>query len=383
MSFIIAVLVVAISCSAITIKTLVGYTDMKLITKILISLLILVSWFAPILVRGIRGTNLFSNEVFSIISNTGYFLFGFAFILFSVLIFRDLLWYIIYGTAKLFGYVSWLLNPKNINILDNANIATVIFSVGVAFYAYFEANKVPDIKEVDFVSSKLKQDISLVHLSDLHFSRTTDLDRVNNLVAKVNEQNPDIIIITGDIVDDDVPNLEKHMQALQKLQAKHGVFVSNGNHEFYSGINSWSKKFKDLGFNFLFNQGQNIPELNLFVAGIPDMTTAGARKSFNIDFVRTLNNSSISEYKLLMSHHPQVIDYVTKVGFDLQLSGHTHGGQIFPFHWLAKKANTYLAGKYNVNGVDLYVSRGTGYWGPPMRLFAPSEITLIKLKAQK
>lgn len=376
-------MVVAVSCSAITIKTLVGYTDMRLITKVLISLLVVVSWFAPVLVRGVRDSNLFSNEAFSMISNVGYFLFGLAFILFCVLILRDLLWYVIDGIARLLGHIIWSINPKNISVLDRANVVTVLFSIALAFYAYFEATKLPNTKEVDFVSSKLKQDITLVHLSDLHFSRTTDVKKVDNLVTKVNGLNPDVILITGDIVDDDVPHLENHMKSLQKLQAKYGVFVSNGNHEFYSGINSWSKEFKNLGFNFLFNQGKNIPELNLFVAGIPDMTTAGARESLKINFDRTLKNSSISEYKLLMSHHPQVIDYVTKVGFDLQLSGHTHGGQIYPFHWLAKKANKYLAGKYQVNGVDLYVSRGTGYWGPPMRLFAPSEIALIKLKAQK
>ena len=88
-------------------------------------------------------------------------------------------------------------------------------------------------------------------------------------------------------------------------------------------------------------------------------------------------------YRILLSHYPQYADYLDEVEVDLQLSGHTHGGQIFPFHFLAWRANKYLAGAYRVKNTDLYVSRGTGYWGPPMRLFAPAEIALIKIKPQE
>ena len=148
-----------------------------------------------------------------------------------------------------------------------------------------------------------------------------------------------------------------------------------GNHEFYNDVYAAKRILDKSKLQFLFNGGVHIKNSNVFLAGIPDMGTMAER----INFWRTLNRSKQSDYKVLLSHSPSIVNSLSKGLVDLVLSGHTHGGQIFPLHWFAKKANNYLAGLYNKNGTDLYVSRGTGTWGPSMRFFAPSEITIINL----
>ena len=150
------------------------------------------------------------------------------------------------------------------------------------------------------------------------------------------------------------------------------------------------------GQSFLFRSADRVqlspirsvlPRISEQITGSPlAIASSIARGSpfFKIDVDRTLENSSDGQYKILLSHTPRFQkEMITKAQYDLQLSGHTHGGQIFPFHLLVKQANKYLAGLYDVNDTKLYLSRGTGYWGPPMRLFAPSEITVIRLKPEK
>ena len=172
--------------------------------------------------------------------------------------------------------------------------------------------------------------------------------------------------------------------ALEELQSKYGIFAVFGNHEFYNGLMPWQFKFGKMGWSALFNYGLPVKDTELYVGGVPDVSIARGSPFFKIDVDRTLENSSDGQYKILLSHTPRFQkEMITKAQYDLQLSGHTHGGQIFPFHLLVKQANKYLAGLYDVNDTKLYLSRGAGYWGPPMRLFAPSEITVIRLKPEK
>jgi hypothetical protein len=148
-----------------------------------------------------------------------------------------------------------------------------------------------------------------------------------------------------------------------------------GNHEFYNDIYAAKHAFDALGFNFLFNGGEPIADSNVYLAGIPDLNTMFER----ISLYRTFNKSQKSQYKILLSHTPNIVSSLSTELTDLVLSGHTHGGQIFPFHFLVKQANEFLSGSYRVNNIDLFVSNGAGTWGPSMRLFAPSDIVLINL----
>lgn len=381
MFFYVAVLIIALACSTITIKTLVGYSSIKLVYKLIISLLILAGWFAPVWLAIVR--NNVSNSLYTLLTNIGYTLFGFLFLLFIILMLRDVVWYGIYGAARLMNLSSWSINPKNISLLDHANVIVVVTSVLLSSYALYAGLKAPAVKELTITSPKIAEDMRVVQLSDLHITRATPITDIYALVNQINDLQPHAIFMTGDIIDDDVAMIDEHLNALQSLIAPYGVYASNGNHEFYNNLHAWSTKFASLGIKVLFNKGYLLNNSNVFVSGIPDAQAATSHPNFNVNFVKALQGSSPENYKILLSHNPDMIDNITSISYSLQLSGHTHGGQIFPFHLLVKKANKYLAGSYNVNGVHLYVNRGAGTWGPSMRLFAPSEITLISFKSQK
>lgn len=383
MFFYIGVLIIAASCSLISIRTLVGYSNIKLLYKVLIGIFICFGWFFPVIVNIVKNNISLSPAAYNLLYTAGYTLFGFMFILFTMLMLRDILWYMIYGIAKLFHACSWRLNPKNIDVLDHANVIVFFISVLLGAYAYHEGTKVPEFREITIKSRKIAKDIKAIHLSDMHITRATSPLKIQEIVNKINMQLPDVIFMTGDIIDDDISKLMPQMDALSNLSARYGIYSSAGNHEFYNGLGQWMFKFKLMKFKTLFNKGELIDATNIFVAGIPDSHTAISHPAFNVDFIKALKGSDHQNFKILLSHNPDMIDNITQVNFGLQLSGHTHGGQIFPFHFLVKNANKYLAGDYKVNGVDLHVSRGAGTWGPPMRLFAPSDVTVINLKAEK
>lgn len=383
MYFIIASIIIAVSCSAITIKTLVGYNSFSIWIKLFISLLVSWGWFAPVLVFWLRKTEFFSAEVLKFLSIISYTMFGFVFLLIMLLLLRDFVWYLIFYLAKLFNCAGWWINPKNIMALGYANIVVVLMTIGLSVYAIKEATMVPAVKTLELSSSKLKKDVSIVQLSDLHINRASSLTWLQGVVDKTNALNPDIIVLTGDVVDDDVEVLSVQMDILQQLKAKNGLYFSMGNHESYNELFKILSKLQSMGIEILINRGIEVPNKNIFIAGIPDSQTAMSNSLFAVNFEKAVKGTKADNYRVLLSHNPEMINYVTKVAFDLQLSGHTHGGQIFPFHILVKKANGFLAGHYNVNGVDLYLSRGAGFWGPPMRLLAPSEISQIKIQAVK
>lgn len=383
MYFIIATLVIVIACSTITIKTLVGYNDFNLIGKIIISAVVVFGWSAPLLIGWIRKNNYFDGTLFNIISYSGYFLFGLVFILFIMLFLRDFIWYLIYGLAKLLDSAGWGLNPKNVNSLRYANLIVVVLAFIISLYAVHEGIKIPQIKKVEFTSARLQKDLRIIQLSDLHINRTSSAEHLQKLVDTVNGLNPDMIMLTGDVVDDHISHLDRYMDILKGLKAAHGVYFSVGNHENYNGLSFILKKLSSLGFEVLLNRGIKVEGTNIFVSGIPDMQTAMSSRYLAVDFEKATKGAASDNYRILLSHSPEMADYVTKIAFDLVLTGHTHGGQIFPFHLLVKQANKYLAGTYKVNDVNVYVSRGAGYWGPPMRLLAPSEITEITVRAVK
>lgn len=383
MFFYIGILIIAASCSLISIRTLVGYSNIKLVYKVLLSVVICCGWFFPVLVCVLRNIHNISPETYNRIYTGGYALFGFVFILFTMLMLRDVIWYGVYGIAKLLRIHTWNLNPKNITALDYANVLVFFFSIALSFYAYKEGTKVPEVKEITVESSRIKKDLKAVQLADLHISRSTSLQRLQDIVNQVNLLTPDVIFMTGDIIDDDVNFLRDHLKILSNLSAPQGIYSSSGNHEFYNGLGKWLFEFKKMGIITLFNHGVLLKDSNIFVAGIPDNHTAIFHPTFNVNFVKALRGSQPDNFKILLSHNPDMVDNITSVNFGLQLSGHTHGGQVFPFHALAAHANKYLAGEYKVNDVKLYVSRGAGTWGPTMRLLAPSEITVINLKSKK
>lgn len=376
--FVAVALIIAGACALISIRTLIGYGEFSLLAKVSVSFVILCGWLAPLWENWLRRHDVLSPDVFRYVSQAGYFLFGAVFILFALLLARDIFWYLIYGMGKLSGRML-LPSPSDIKVLASANLATVVLTLALSFYAYYEAVKIPGVKTVEFSTEKTSDSFSIVHLTDLHINRTSSLSDLQKLVDKVNALSPDIIVLTGDIADDKAAYVEGGMHILSKLKSKYGTYYSIGNHEVYSGILPILERIRDAGINVLYNRGVALPDLNVFISGIPDLQNAGGHPLLMVDMERTLDGSTEGNYRILLSHRPDAREYTKDGVFDLQLSGHTHGGQIFPFHILAARSNRYLAGSYRDNEMDIYVSRGAGYWGPPLRLLAPSEITLIKI----
>lgn len=375
MLFYLTIIIIGLACSAITIKTLIGYTDFKPVYKILIGVLVTTGWFGIFIVHALKSQTFFTPNTFASISTALYILLGFVLILLVVLMMRDIVWYMVYYLLKLLKIDAWYIDPQNLSLLNKANLVVVVVAVIISGYAFYEGNKIPDIVNETIYSNKISKNLRIVQISDLHITRATSNDRILSIVNKVNMLNPDVIVLTGDTIDDNIRLIQDKIGLLSGLSAPYGIYSVMGNHEFYNDVYEAKKMFEDTGIKFLFNGGSFIANSNIYITGLPDFTTMFER----INLWRSIKDTKKEDFKILLSHQPFIVNSLNKDLYDIVLSGHTHGGQIFPMHLLAKKANFYLAGRYSVNGIDLIVSRGAGTWGPPMRLFAPSDIIVIDL----
>jgi hypothetical protein len=220
---------------------------------------------------------------------------------------------------------------------------------------------------------------TIVQLSDLHVGMTIDRAFVQRVVDRTNALSPDLIALTGDLVDGQVEDLRDDVAPLAGLRAKHGVFAVTGNHEYYSGADAWIAEITRLGARYLRNERVQIAE-GLDLAGVDDHS-ADSYKGHGEDLGKALGGRDRQAAVVLLAHQPRQVRRAAKFGVDLQLSGHTHGGQIWPWHYIVKlQQGGLLAGRYEHEGTQLYVTRGCGYWGPPVRLLAPLEITRVILR---
>ncbi len=252
------------------------------------------------------------------------------------------------------------------------NFMLAFTAVAVTVTAVFGGLKMPSVKRVILTSPKIKQPVKIAVLSDMHLTRTVSVERVRGIVARTNAARPDIVVLTGDIVDDAPGAIAPLLAPLKDLQAPRW-FVT-GNHEFYSGYEASIHALMQTGARFLENNGTVVN--GIFLGGIPDKTTAPVW-GISADIAATFASAPRDMFRVLLSHTP--LDVGTHPPFDLEIAGHTHGGQVWPFHILARLGNAYLAGLYRQGSTWVYVSRGAGQWGPQMRFLAPAEITLIEL----
>ncbi len=249
-----------------------------------------------------------------------------------------------------------------------------------------QAMVMPRLREVDITLSRLPRcmdGLSMVQLTDVHIGNTIGADFVHAVVTAANAANPDVIVITGDLVDGPVEKLRAAAAPLANLRARHGVFFVTGNHEYYSGVDSWIAYLTELGIRVLRNERVRIGnDSNYFdLAGIDDYR-AYLFSGHGPDLKAALAGRDPSKELVLLAHQPRHVHEAKKHNVGLQLSGHTHGGQIWPWHYVAKASQGgLLAGHSRHERTQLYISRGTGYWGPPVRIFAKSEITRVTLSA--
>jgi uncharacterized protein len=223
---------------------------------------------------------------------------------------------------------------------------------------------------------------TIVQISDIHVGPTIRKRYVERIVTAVNELKPDLIAITGDVVDGAVRELAPHTAPLAHLRSRHGAFFVTGNHEYYSGASAWTAEFKRLGLRVLLNQHEVIDHQGtpLIIAGVTDFSSHHFNPSQRSDPAAALAGApTAAGAKILLAHQPRSAAAAALAGFDLQLSGHTHGGQFWPWNLFVRLQQPFTAGLHRLNRLWVYVSRGTGYWGIPNRFGAPSEITRVRL----
>lgn len=257
--------------------------------------------------------------------------------------------------------------------------ALVLGGAGIA-----SARGAVQVKPITIALKKLPEAMNgfrIVQLTDVHIGPTLDGSWLEGIVARVNELKPDLIAITGDLVDGTVQELKEHVAPLGKLQAKHGVFFVTGNHEYYSGPDEWIAELERLGIRVLRNERVSIgDETDSFdLAGIDDYRAKDFGRGHGADLDKALAGRDPERELVLLAHQPKHVLEAAKKGVGLQLSGHTHGGQIFPWGFFVRLDQKFVRGLDRLEDTQLYTSCGTGYWGPPMRVGAPPEITEVTL----
>jgi predicted MPP superfamily phosphohydrolase len=272
----------------------------------------------------------------------------------------------------------FLLNGINTGILASAGVFT---GYGVA-----EAKQIPDVKNVPIPIQGLPADLNgfrIVQITDIHVSPTIKRNFVQGVVDVVNSLSADMVVLTGDLVDGSVKRLAYDVDPLKQVRSKHGNFFVTGNHEYYSGALPWIDKVRDLGFTVLLNENQLVSHGSgrILIAGVTDYRAGSFYRDHESDPIKAMAGAPPANIKILLAHQPKSIFEAAKAGFDLQISGHTHGGQFYPWNLFAGLAQPFVKGLHRYQNTQIYISGGTGYWGPPVRLGSPSEITLITLVA--
>ena len=358
---------VTLAVSGLITLRLTATTDWPIGIKVLILMAIGLIFVSPFLLRGIPWRP--DSTVAYVLSYVTYFLFVMVFLFFSLMILRDVIW--------LIG--RWLCpripSPFQAVAVARANLGLLILVFGLSLYALYEGTKVPVLREITLYSDKIKAPLTVAVLPDIHVHGALSAKKLKGLIERTRARRPDIVLLAGDIVDDRAEALADFVPLLSELQAPDGVYVTSGNHEVYVGLEMAKDIFRRVGWRYLHNESQQVrPDVR--IAGVPDIQD----RRNPPDMGRTLPASSA--YTILLAHTPKMFDMPHNTA-DLQVSGHTHGGQIFPFHLLAWLSNKYLSGLYQSGNRFLYVSRGAGQWGPQMRLLAPSEITVITILPNK
>ncbi|RDU94658.1 metallophosphoesterase [Trinickia dinghuensis] len=224
--------------------------------------------------------------------------------------------------------------------------------------------------------------LTIVQISDIHVGPTIKARYVDAIVDAVNRLQPDLIAVTGDVVDGSVEQLSDHTKPLGRLTARYGTYLVTGNHEYYSGAAQWIAEFDRLGLHVLLNEHVVLEHKGtpFIVAGVTDYTAGHFDEAHRSDPAAALAHAPHDvRIKLLLAHQPRTALVAADAGYTLQLSGHTHGGQFFPWNFFVRLQQPFTAGLAKLGTLWVYTSRGTGYWGPPKRLGAPSEITRLRL----
>lgn len=255
-------------------------------------------------------------------------------------------------------------------------------ALGTVGYGAYGTLRGPKVKRLTVPLAKLPRSahgLRIAVVSDIHLGPVLGRGFAQRVVDTVNRTQPDAIAVVGDLIDGSVEDLGRAVEPLSGLRAKYGAYFVTGNHEYISGADEWVEHVQELGLKLLANDRVELPGFDL--AGVNDLR--GEAYDEGPDYARALGDRDPARASVLMAHQPAAVHDAVRHGVDLQLSGHTHGGQLWPFTYVADLANPTLAGLESYGDTQLYVSRGAGAWGPPVRVGAPSDITVIELASRQ
>ncbi|MBO7243762.1 MAG: metallophosphoesterase [Alphaproteobacteria bacterium] len=369
-----SILIVCFIAALYTAYRLIGQGTYSLKQKLLILLGSLFLFSIPFLLKRISDC---SGAIYSFIYVSAYFLFILGALFFCLIIVRDVIWFFLCVREMAKNILPRKYQWKNPLFLKRTNYILMVLAFALSVLSLYSGLKTPVVKETILSSNKIEEPLHIVVLGDMHLKRTTSLAKVKKIVEKVNALNPDIVLFPGDTVDDDIFFIEPMLKELKNIRAFKGMYSVSGNHEFYVGDDQVKTAFMMTGIHYLADEGVSVKK-NVYLAGIIDDKGRGKVK-VQQGIEKSLMGAKNTDYKILLSHRPATMKYAKNKGVDLLVAAHTHGGQIFPFHMVSKVINGYLSGLYHEGKTFLYVTRGAGQWGPQMRLFAPSEISLIKV----
>ncbi|MFC8231194.1 metallophosphoesterase [Streptomyces sp. NPDC057287] len=256
--------------------------------------------------------------------------------------------------------------------------AAALAGLGTVGYGTYGVLRGPRTKRITIPLAGLPRSahgFRITMVSDIHLGPILGRAHTRRVVDAINATSPDLVAVVGDLVDGSVADLGPAAEPLAQIEARHGSYFVTGNHEYFSGAAEWVDHVRELGLHPLENARVEIAGFDL--AGVNDV--AGESEGQGPDFARALGDRDRGRASVLLAHQPVVIDDAVEYGVGLQLSGHTHGGQLWPGNLVAELANPTVAGYERYGDTQLYVSRGAGAWGPPVRVGAPSDITVVQL----
>jgi predicted MPP superfamily phosphohydrolase len=355
------------------------------IKKIIWILLFLFPLFTPasFIFRAVNTPGFLSD----IIGWLAYLEMGFFSLLIIMVFFRDIL-LLLNGIRQKFASANKFDPERRAFMLNSVNYSIIGTSVLLTGYGFFEARRIPRTEQIRIFLPGLPAEFEgyrIVQFSDLHVGPTIKRQFVQDVVNQILNLDADAIVFTGDLVDGSVAQLRHDVAPLAELRAPDGVYFVTGNHEYYSGALDWIAEADRLGMRVLLDGHEIISRENkiLVMAGVTDFSAPGMIPAHVSDPHKALSGAPGSAVKILLAHQPRNIYEAAKAGFDLQISGHTHGGQYYPWRYVVTFSQPYVSGLHLHENTWIYVNRGTGYWGPPVRIGVPSEITVLTLTAHE
>lgn len=311
-----------------------------------------------------------------LLSYVGYIWMGVVFIFFAASLFFDLYRLLIYVAGQLLQKDLFTLVPSALHLFA----IPLAVSLALNAYGFFEARNI-HTEHVTIQSSNIPKElgrIRIVQISDVHIGMIIRNRRLENIVAAVRQAEPDLLVSTGDLLDGQIDNILAAADRLREIRPKYGKFAVTGNHEYFAGLDKALEFHRQAGFTVLRGEALTLAGL-ISIAGVDDATGGRFGLLKDVQEKGLLAKLPKETFTLLLKHRP-VLDPESPGLFDLQLSGHTHRGQIYPFVFLTKLVFPYHSGYYDLpKDSRLYVSRGAGTWGPPVRFLAPPEVTVIDL----